>query len=511
MNCQDAIERLSEYLDRALPQGEASAVESHLASCAACREELDELRKAIDAVKTLPKVRAPKNFAAGVMVAIRAEAPPVAEPVKVTPIRSAVVFMRLLASVAAICLVWVGVRSLQHPEVSAPGRTAHVQESKENRATATAKAEEFKNGLALKEPDAAKARNADKVQEKPDAPVLESHYEAKSAGNPPAPAAPENGLERAGKEGWAAGGVAPNDSQSISVQRITVYSTDAKVDSQQVQKLLSDSGYTWSTQSKAILVRVPASEASRLVASLGAMPGGFRAADRKSLESLERLRKVTKAGREEEKMKEAPAKDAEVAVGADDLKVALRDHIDETRRQIEKQESAKKDKSSLDRRGGAPAAGLAGGVDGGSHGEGKADPRTDAPAETGVSKTEHDAHDSNEEAAPGAKHGEKDPAVAGGMLGDGKPAEGGEFGASQAGAGGGPRKPAGNDLGPAKGGTDEFGDRARREKEQGDELADEYQKQKESKKLSDAEDAVVIYIEFAEPPAADPAATPTDK
>ena len=67
---------------------------------------------------------------------------------------------------------------------------------------------------------------------------------------------------------------------------------DAGDDAKQIQSLLADSGYTWTDQSGALLVRVPASEASRLVASLGATaPGGFRAGEKKSLEETERLRK----------------------------------------------------------------------------------------------------------------------------------------------------------------------------------------------------------------------------
>ena len=127
MNCQNVIEKLSEHLDRVLPTGEAAEVELHLSSCAACRAEMEALRRAIDAVKALPRMRAPRNFAAGVMSAIRAEAAPVSEPVKVTPIRSATVFTRLLASVAAICLVWVGVRTLRTSEPERAGTTAQGQ------------------------------------------------------------------------------------------------------------------------------------------------------------------------------------------------------------------------------------------------------------------------------------------------------------------------------------------------------------------------------------------------
>ena len=89
MNCTIVIERLGEVIDRVLPQAEAAEVEAHLASCAACRAELEELRRALDAVKALPRIRAPRGFAAGVMAEIRAgvEAP---VSVPATPSASAI-------------------------------------------------------------------------------------------------------------------------------------------------------------------------------------------------------------------------------------------------------------------------------------------------------------------------------------------------------------------------------------------------------------------------------------
>ncbi|MCC6740724.1 MAG: zf-HC2 domain-containing protein, partial [Planctomycetia bacterium] len=61
MNCIAIIERLGEHLDGALPEPEAAEVEGHLASCAACRAELEDLRRALAAVKAVPPVRAPRG------------------------------------------------------------------------------------------------------------------------------------------------------------------------------------------------------------------------------------------------------------------------------------------------------------------------------------------------------------------------------------------------------------------------------------------------------------------
>lgn len=46
-------EKLSEYLDETLPQGEREALDAHLAACAECRATLDELRRVVDRARGL--------------------------------------------------------------------------------------------------------------------------------------------------------------------------------------------------------------------------------------------------------------------------------------------------------------------------------------------------------------------------------------------------------------------------------------------------------------------------
>jgi hypothetical protein len=55
--------QLSPYLDGALSPTQKSALEGHLASCEACRGELDELRSTISATRELPQLDAPRSFA----------------------------------------------------------------------------------------------------------------------------------------------------------------------------------------------------------------------------------------------------------------------------------------------------------------------------------------------------------------------------------------------------------------------------------------------------------------
>jgi anti-sigma factor (TIGR02949 family) len=61
--CEPLRERLSEYLDGALPQDSREALEAHLAACAECREELELLRRVVHAVGAIPGCPAPDGFA----------------------------------------------------------------------------------------------------------------------------------------------------------------------------------------------------------------------------------------------------------------------------------------------------------------------------------------------------------------------------------------------------------------------------------------------------------------
>jgi len=104
MKCNEAIERFSEYLDGALPQGERAAVEAHVGRCAACRAELDALRRTVQAAAGLPHRRAPAGFASRVMSRIEA-----GETAGQAPGRRIITLWPRLAAVAALLLVAAGV------------------------------------------------------------------------------------------------------------------------------------------------------------------------------------------------------------------------------------------------------------------------------------------------------------------------------------------------------------------------------------------------------------------
>jgi len=74
MNCDQAQERLSEYLDNRLDDADRLEIEGHLASCPRCLPEAKHLRDGIKAIADLPEVEPPAGFSQRVMARVRAEA-----------------------------------------------------------------------------------------------------------------------------------------------------------------------------------------------------------------------------------------------------------------------------------------------------------------------------------------------------------------------------------------------------------------------------------------------------
>ena len=67
MTCHDARPQLSALLDDALSVAEHQALEAHLAACAECRRELEQLRGTVALLGRLPPVHAPAGFVDRVM------------------------------------------------------------------------------------------------------------------------------------------------------------------------------------------------------------------------------------------------------------------------------------------------------------------------------------------------------------------------------------------------------------------------------------------------------------
>ena len=59
MKCAEALDRLDDLADGVLPEPERRALEDHLASCDACREEERRLRAILAAARALPREKTP--------------------------------------------------------------------------------------------------------------------------------------------------------------------------------------------------------------------------------------------------------------------------------------------------------------------------------------------------------------------------------------------------------------------------------------------------------------------
>jgi len=71
MNCHDARDRLSDFLDEALGPPELGEVRAHLEGCPECRGELERLRATVSLLGRVERPRAPLGFVDRVMAAAR--------------------------------------------------------------------------------------------------------------------------------------------------------------------------------------------------------------------------------------------------------------------------------------------------------------------------------------------------------------------------------------------------------------------------------------------------------
>jgi predicted anti-sigma-YlaC factor YlaD len=55
MTCHELVELVTEYLEDAMAPDERARLEQHLSGCRPCRRYLDQMRKTIDVVGTIPE------------------------------------------------------------------------------------------------------------------------------------------------------------------------------------------------------------------------------------------------------------------------------------------------------------------------------------------------------------------------------------------------------------------------------------------------------------------------
>jgi len=138
-----ARNRLSAYLDGDLPQDEARGVEAAMSRDPALRAEYEELRRAVDFLRTNGPVAAPEGFANRLHIRLAAEPPP-------SRLRASLRRVRMdyvgIAAVAAVALLFVGTR---HPEPTPPAAAPVVAAAQAPGVPDPAPAAESPPGAAL--------------------------------------------------------------------------------------------------------------------------------------------------------------------------------------------------------------------------------------------------------------------------------------------------------------------------------------------------------------------------
>ena len=68
MKCVYDVVLLSRYLEKDLSREEIDEAVAHLEECAVCRKELERLRTAMEIMKSVQEVTAPRNYAEAVQM-----------------------------------------------------------------------------------------------------------------------------------------------------------------------------------------------------------------------------------------------------------------------------------------------------------------------------------------------------------------------------------------------------------------------------------------------------------
>ena len=136
MTCREVDDRLDDYVDGTLPEGEFQEVELHLASCEACRKAERGLRRILAEAAALPRQQAPE----------RDLWPGIAERLR-PPARAS---WTLLAAAAAVVLALAGALFLRDGSTPLPGpRTVPVAVTSESPALAEAESDYARASAAL--------------------------------------------------------------------------------------------------------------------------------------------------------------------------------------------------------------------------------------------------------------------------------------------------------------------------------------------------------------------------
>ncbi|MCU1378107.1 MAG: Transrane transcriptional regulator (Anti-sigma factor RsiW) [Acidimicrobiales bacterium] len=118
---------LSALLDGQLDVAELEAVQAHVVACAECTAELDAVREARAAVRSLPAVEPPAGFFEGLLAQGLPEDEELATPARVLPLRTRKVAMGHVAAAVAAGLLLVVAFGGNQAQVVAPEVSRNVE------------------------------------------------------------------------------------------------------------------------------------------------------------------------------------------------------------------------------------------------------------------------------------------------------------------------------------------------------------------------------------------------
>jgi hypothetical protein len=137
MDCRQASEALSEYIDGRLPVEDAAAVSAHLESCAVCRSLEGDLRRTVELVGGLEAKTPPADFADS--IAARLERRMLLEEPAAAPRRRVIGWPATGLGLAAAAALVVAVYVRYAPEATSPAPADMTAEVADRRAAYAAK------------------------------------------------------------------------------------------------------------------------------------------------------------------------------------------------------------------------------------------------------------------------------------------------------------------------------------------------------------------------------------
>jgi hypothetical protein len=122
MRCEDIAQQLSEYVDGVLEPGQTERLESHLAECAACRNELEAVRQTVALLHDMEAIEPPSDLLTRVHAELETERVPTRNRGRQHGTTLWTLFSRppMQLAIAASLLAVVSIHMLRNPRAVSP-------------------------------------------------------------------------------------------------------------------------------------------------------------------------------------------------------------------------------------------------------------------------------------------------------------------------------------------------------------------------------------------------------